>query len=279
MTDTQDINAKALAELIERVEHAIMHDLALSIEDMKLLLSAIITLSTLQSKMEQSDITLHKLRKLLGMVKQSERRKNPSNSSRDNNKNDRKDQDKKSKKKKKKAPPVVYHPMTEYGKGDTCPECQRGKLYKHDPGKLLRITGHAPYEAIQHITEQLRCNACQKVYKAPLPQDILADGDSNQQYGYSARTLMVINKFYSGLPYYHQGNLADIFGHSITASTIFDQCEHVANAGMPVFYELQRQAANASQFLLDDTHNRILEQKPELRDKLNSYAQGFILAD
>ena len=75
MTDTQDINAKALAELIERVEHAIMHDLALSIEDMQLLLSAIITLSTLQSKMEQSDITLHKLRKLLGMVKQSERRK------------------------------------------------------------------------------------------------------------------------------------------------------------------------------------------------------------
>ena len=159
--------------------------------------------------------------------------------------------------------------MTEYDKGGTCPECQRGKLYKHDPGKLLRITGHAPYEAIQHITEQLRCNACQKVYKAPLPKDVLADGDSNQQYGYSARTLMVINKFYSGLPYYHQGNLADIFGHSITASTIFDQCEHVANAGMPVFYELQRQAANASQFLLDDTHNRILEQKPELRDRPN----------
>ena len=101
-------------------------------------------------------------------------------------------------------------------------------MYKHEPGQLLRITGHAPYEAVRHVSEQLRCNCCQQVYKAPLPTEVLADGTANQQYGYSARALMAIHKFYSGIPYYHQGNLADTFGYAISASTIFDQCEAVA---------------------------------------------------
>ena len=263
--DINEIDTKELSQLIERVGHAIENDLALSIEDMKLLLSAIITLSTLQQKMEQDDVTLHKLRKLLGMVQQSEKRrsKRPSKNNRSDKNNKRKRTNK------KKPPPVVHHPMIEYSKGQCCPDCGRGKLYKHEPGNLLRVTGHLPYEAVQHVTEQLRCNACQVIHKAPLPKEVLEDGDSNQKYGYSARALMVIDKFYSGLPYYHQGNLAEIFGQTLTASTVFDQCEHVANSCMPVFYELKRLAANADQFLLDDTHNKILSQQPEMRDTPN----------
>lgn len=266
----KQINTKELGELIERVEHAILHDLALSTEDMKLLLSAIMTLCSLQQKMAQDDVTLHKLRKLLGMVKQSEQRRNNSDASRKKTNPDNKHENKRKKTRKPKKPaPVVVHKIEEYQRGQQCPECKIGKLYKHDPGSLLRITGHAPYEVIRHITEQLRCNGCQKVYKAPLPAEVLDDGDADQRYGYSARTLMVISKFYSGLPYYHQSNLADTFGHSVTASTIYDQCEYVANDVMPIFYELHRQGADAPRFLLDDTHNLILGQEPELRDRRN----------
>jgi hypothetical protein len=49
-------------------------------------------------------------------------------------------------------------------------------------------------EATQHITEQLRCNACQELRTASLPEEVLADGHANQQYGYSARSLMAIHK-------------------------------------------------------------------------------------
>ena len=129
---------------------------------------------------------------------------------------------------------------------------------------MLRITGKAPYEATQHITERLRCNSCLHVYTAPLPESVLEDGDANQKYGYSARSLMVIDKFYTGTPYYHQSNLADIFGYSISASTIFDQCEHVCNDVMPVYYTMQNLAADAMNFLIDDTHHRILDQKPQM---------------
>ena len=265
---TCEIDIDEIKALIDRIEFAIDNELALSVSDMKLLLSAITTLCTLQQKMEDKDVTLNKLRKLLGMVRQSESRKSRSGKKPKNHKQRNK------KTKKPKLPATIeHHEIKDYEKGQCCPECSRGKLYKHEPGKLLRITGHAPYEAVQHIREQLRCNACQAVFKAPLPESVLEDGDPEQQYGYSARTLMVINKFYSGLPYYHQSTLTVLFDCAISASTVYDQCEHVANAVMPVFYALKRLAANALNFLLDDTHNRILDQQPELRDTPNGKGQ------
>ena len=266
-----DIDLHELTKLIERVEQAIKHDLALSVSDMKLLLCAITTLCTLQTKMEQDDITLHKLRKLLGMIKQSEQRQSTDNERKKTGTYKKNLAKKKAKKLAKTK--TVHHVLPAEQRGSVCQECQRGKLYPCTAKRLLRITGHAPFEATQHIAEQLRCNACQAIYTAPLPDSVLEDGDADQQYGYTARALMAINKFYTGTPYYHQENLTDLFGYYIGASTIFDQCEYVANDSMPVFYELKRQAAEADLFLLDDTHHRILEQQPELRDKPNSKGQ------
>ncbi len=273
---TTDIDLHALTELIARIEQAIEYDLALSVADMKLLLCAITTLCTLQSTMEQHDITLHKLRKLLGMVKQSEQRpsddKLSKKNSRQKNKLTKKNHSE-DKKNRRSKPKIVHHVFPEGQRGCVCPQCQRGKLYPYTSAKLLRITGHAPFEATQHIIEQLRCNACQAVYKAPLPKEVLEDGDENQEYAYTARALMAINKFYTGTPYNHQENLTDMLGYYISASTIFDQCEYVANDSMPVFYELKRLAASAELFLIDDTHHRILEQQPELRDNPNGKGQ------
>lgn len=274
--ETTQLDYHALSALITRIEEAIANDLALSVEDMKLLLYAITTLCTLQSKMEQDDITLYKLRKLLGMVKQSEKRDPKDKDPNDTDPVDRRKKATAKKGKKPKTrttPKTVFHAMKDHHTGDVCPDCEKGKLYVYTTGKLLRITGHPPFEATQHIIEQFRCNACQVVYKASLPEDVLADGGPDQQYAYSARALMAIHKFYSGTPYYHQENLTRLLGYHISASTIFDQCEYVANDSMPVFYELKRQAASADLFLIDDTRHRILTQEPELRDNPNGNGQ------
>ena len=271
------IDRAEIAALIERIEHAIEHNLALTVDDMKLLLSAMLTLCTLQSQIEQDSVTLNKLRKLLGMVKQSEKRRNKANRDGDSEDGDQQNKSKKkktiktkkNKEKNKSTPKVVHHKMTEHQRGEQCPLCLTGKLYKYIEGRLLRITGHVPFEATQHLTEQLRCNACLKIYKATLPDDVLADGGQDQKYAYSARSLMVINKFYSGLPYYHQGTLTNIFGEYISASTLYDQCEAAANCMMPVFYLLKKLAADAKLFLGDDTPNRILNQQPEYRENRN----------
>ena len=261
----EEVDSQTLHELIARVEHAIEHDLSLEPEDLRLLLKAIHTLMALQSRLEDKDVTLHKLRKLLGMVTSSEKRSNTATGS-------SKGQSSRSQPKKPQkamAPTTEHHALTDVKKGDPCPACPNGRLTKHTPAILMRVTGSAPLAAVKHISEQLKCNLCDYVVRAPLPEAVTQDGEPQQQYGYSARSVMAIHKHFSGLPYYHQQTLNSLFGCPVTASTIFDQCEYVANAVLPCFYELQRRAANATLFYTDDTANRILNQQPEERPKRN----------
>lgn len=250
-----DISSEELDGLIARVTAAKEHNLALSAEDCQLLLDALLSLVTFQEELADHDITIGKLRKLAGIVKSSERISSQVGKS------------KRSPKRKKPTPPqvkteVIKHELEDQAKGDTCPECQTGKLYKYEPATFLRITGHSPFTPEQHVMERLRCNTCGAYFTAQMPEEVLADGDVNQKYGYSARSIMAVAKFYSGTPYYRQGSLQDMLGVSIAASTIFDQTELVANAIYPVFrYLLNILAADAVHYYLDDTTNKINNQE------------------
>lgn len=229
------LNEQGLDALIQRVSDAKEHSLALSPEDTQLLLDALMTLAHLQERLQDKDVTLHKLRKLLGMVKSSEKlrdlvsgqtpkSKSPSSSTSN----------------KKKAPTQMVKPRTEHhalqalSKSDTCPKCTMGKLYKFDPASLLRIEGHSPFTPVLHppftpvlhLCERLRCNACGEFYTTELPQEALADGTVDQKYGYSARSLMALNKYFGGTPFHRQESLQHLLGVSISASTVFDQCEY-----------------------------------------------------
>ncbi len=64
-----DSDGKALEALIERVIEAKENNLALSPEDYQLLLDALVTLVTTQTRLANHDVTVHKLRKLLGIEK------------------------------------------------------------------------------------------------------------------------------------------------------------------------------------------------------------------
>ena len=74
MTQTNvDLNDEALEALVARVTDAQEHGLALSQADTQLLIDALITLAALQERLSDKDVTLHKLRKLLGLVASSEK--------------------------------------------------------------------------------------------------------------------------------------------------------------------------------------------------------------
>ena len=165
------------------------------------MLDALTTLAFLQLRLGSNDITIRKLRKLAGIVKSSETLKAAMVDEADANDADANDADagKKNIKLRSKQdkpelpkvkPQVEFHPLETLSKGDDCPECDRGKVYKYDPGTLLRITGQSPFVPTQHVMERLRCNTCGAFFTAPLPEEVLTDGDPNQKYGYSARTLM-----------------------------------------------------------------------------------------
>ena len=233
-----DIDGNALKALIARVTEAKENNLALSPDDCQLLLDALTTLMGMQDNLSSHGVTIHKLRKLLGIEKSSEKHSDLVN------KPERKKKKKTNTKNKKPKtdaqfpqlkPKVTFYELEGVNKGDNCPECLTGKVYKIGPGSFLRITGQSPFIPEQHIMEKFRCNACGAYFTALLPDEVLEDGTDTQKYGYSARSLMAINKYFAGLPFYRQGSIQQLLGVKITASTNFDQVEHLCNDIHPGF--------------------------------------------
>ena len=269
-----DIDGKSLEELINRIVEAKENNLALSAEDYQLLLDALLTLTTTQSHIADHGVTIHKLRKLLGIEKSSEKQSDICDAPKSSKKTTKK-KNTKSKKDTNEGfsavkPVVTKHELTKIKKGDECPECLRGKVYKVEPGSLLRITGQTPFVPEQHILERLRCNTCGAYFTANLPDEILNDGVPSQKYGYSARSLMAIYKYFAGLPFYRQGSIQKLLGVNITASTVFDQVELVCDAIHPVYMHILRLAADANHYYLDDTTHRIINAKPIEKKVRNS---------
>ena len=102
-----------------------------------------------------------------------------------------------------------------------------------------------------------------------------------------ARALMALNRYFAGLPFYRQHTLQQLFGFPISASTVFDQCEHLANVLQPLFVCLIALAGQALHYCLDDTTNRILSQGPlnkpdrrtgKLKSRTGIYTSGVMAA-
>lgn len=99
-----------------------------------------------------------------------------------------------------------------------------------------------------------------KLFTAPLPDNVTADGARQQKYGYSVRAIMAVSKFYMGNPYYRQENLQTFLNVPVTASTLYDQCVLLADDALPVVDYLKQYGAGGSHFHIDDTNNRILTE-------------------
>jgi len=272
-----DLSPEELDALIGRVEQAIEHDLALSNEDLRLLLQALLTLAQLQERLQDHAITLNTLRKLAGLVARSEKLRTvvpPATSEPGEAAGSSSSSARKHKLPKPPslppAPPVIHerctHALTEFSKSQRCPECGRGTLYQYQPAVVVRIRGQTPLVSTQHLCERLRCNTCGQYFTAPLPEPVLEDGPAEQTYGYSARAVMGINKYFAGLPFYRQQSLQQLFGFPVTASVVFDQCEALADAIRPVLVALRTLAGQQGvRFYLDDTTNRIVGQGPVIK--------------
>jgi hypothetical protein len=64
----------------------------------------------------------------------------------------------------------INHPHLKAG--GCCPDCNRGKLFEQkDRGFEIRFFGNAPITSTVFDCQVLRCNACQKVFRTPLPKE------------------------------------------------------------------------------------------------------------
>ena len=280
----KDVSQKEMDALIDRLQAAIDHDLSVEKDDLILLMQFVETLTHLQDKMNEKDMTLIKLKRLLGMLPKSEKRKSNGSSNQDRgqsteyrvqSKNNGKRNTKKGGRGNRgpsKKTPVEYH-KHHMNKGDACPECHgSGRVYLLAPQELIRVSAHEPLESTKHVIEQCRCNRCGKVFKAKVSDSLTDDGPLNQKYGYSAQIAIALEKFLNGTPYYHQSYRLAIGGINVAASTIYDQVASVAAKLTPLALHIRKLAAKSTLLLYDDTHHNILTQEPETR--LNRNGKG-----
>ena len=90
----------------------------------------------------------------------------------------------------------VAHPKL--NGGDLCPDCLKGKVrFQKTPAILLRITGSPPISATGYEMERLRCDACGQVFTAPVPEEA-----GTQKYDPSVGVTVGLLRYGSGMPHY-----------------------------------------------------------------------------
>jgi transposase len=100
----------------------------------------------------------------------------------------------------------------------------------------------------------LRCNICDKVFTADLPDEAGA-----QKYDETASAMLAVLHYGSGLPFYRMAKLQAALGTPLAASTQWDVIEKMADRTHPAFSELIRQAAQGDVVHNDDTNMKIQE--------------------
>jgi transposase len=144
--------------------------------------------------------------------------------------------------------------------GERCPVCGRGRLYRVGPGVDIRLDGHALLSAVRYVLEKLRCSACGQVFTAATPAEAGAE-----KYSARARAVLVLGRYYLGVPLYRLEGYQAMVGVPIADATQWDQIERVADCVYPVFEHLKTLAAQGEVIYQDDTHVRILSLIAEHR--------------
>jgi transposase len=155
--------------------------------------------------------------------------------------------------------------------GDTCPGCEKGRVYPSAFGVTVRITGNAPLDACVWEQEKLRCNLCGEVFTAKLP-----DEAGDKKYDETASAMIALLKYGSGMPFNRIEELQDGLGVPIPASTQWDIVEKNANCAHPAYKELIRHAAQGEIIHNDDTTMRVLLAVNEKEGRSGIFTTGML---
>jgi len=153
--------------------------------------------------------------------------------------------------------------------GDTCPGCEKGKVYPTLAGLTVRITGNAPLDATSFECEKLRCNLCGEIFSPDLPKDA---GD--KKYDETAGAMIALMKYGTGVPFNRLEQLQEGFGIPLPASTQWDIIEKTADRIYPAYDELMRQAAQGRLIHNDDTTMKILA--PANDERKGTFTTGML---
>lgn len=155
----------------------------------------------------------------------------------------------------------VSHPTLKAGQ--TCPQCSRGKLrLRPDPAVAITVRAQPPIGALIHEMEQLRCDTCGKLFRAPTPPEA-----GVEKYDASVGVMVGLMRYGSGMPFYRLEKLQKSLGVPLPASVQWEQAHRVARDLQPVYEHLITRAAQAQLLWSDDTSMRVASLRKEIQSQ------------
>jgi transposase len=157
-------------------------------------------------------------------------------------------------------------------KGDSCPECLKGRLFQLKSGTVIRIVGQPWLQVEIYKPERLRCSLCGKIFTANLPSEL----NTGSRADYSAKAVVTLLKYRGGVPFYRQEQVQEALGAPISASEIWQMTEDVADDLQPIYSILCKEAAMADLVHNDDTKAKIISRMQELKDTEEAQRTGTV---
>src|SRR5215813_6270480 len=136
--------------------------------------------------------------------------------------------------------------------GERGPACGRGTLYRLPPGGEMRLDGNALLSAVRYELEKLRCSACGQIFTASVNA-----AAGTEKYTARARAVLVLARYYLGVPWYRLQGLQALVGVPVPDATQWEQGERVGDCSHPIFKYLEKMAAQGEVIFQDDTPQRV----------------------
>jgi len=154
---------------------------------------------------------------------------------------------------------TIYCSHTEHHVGERCPKCHLGSLFKMtDPVSDVRLFSQGLLQATVYLMERYRCSACGAIFKASKPDDV-----PNEKYDDSAKVALAIMHYYMGLPFKRIELYQKMVGIPLPDATQFELVERVADVAYRIYEYLKHSAADSPLAYHDDTTARILSMIKE----------------
>ncbi len=142
--------------------------------------------------------------------------------------------------------------------GDNCPDClsqdTMGRLYRIEPGVLIRLEGQPLIGGKRYQIEKLRCAVCGQLYSAEVPSAI-AQSDKRAP---SVAATLALGRYGMGLPFHRIEAWQAMHAIPMPDATAWDEVAKLADAVEPMYTCLQQLAGEGDTLYYDDTPNKIL---------------------
>lgn len=150
---------------------------------------------------------------------------------------------------------TVYQAHPTLNHGDECPHALcTGRVYLEEAGTALKLVGNSTISAIRYIYERLKCNLCGAWFVAPLPEGVTL----GKSYDASALAMMAINRYLNAVPAKRLEVTQQMVGVPLPDSTQFYKMEELLDYVYLPFVEMIKWGAQGEVIYNDDTRVKIL---------------------